>query len=81
LSFIFPSATSMAIMIVACGNPTAGQQHTGLSEAVVIALQTGQHQVGFFFLDRGRESLCRAQRIELREIVVHNVNAAICAFG
>src|SRR5216683_3999183 len=59
----------------------ARQQHARLCEPLVIALQTGQHQIVFLLLDGRRNRFRRAQRIELREIIVGNVNTAVRALG
>src|SRR5216683_3094251 len=57
-----------------------GQQHAGLSEAVIVALQSGQHQIGLFLANRSRQCFGRSQRIELGKIIVHNMDAAVRAF-
>src|SRR5229473_3810816 len=58
-----------------------GKQNAGLAEAMVVALQSGQNQISFFLSDRGGQGFRRTQRIELREIVVRDVNAAVRALG
>ena len=69
-------------MIVACGRPSKfRQQHAGLPEALVVALQAGEDQIEIFFFDCGRKRTRRGQRIELVEFVVGNVNAAVGALG
>ena len=57
------------------------QQHAGLPESVVVALQSGQHEVRLFLGDGRGERSRRTQRIEREEFVVGNVDAAIGAFG
>ena len=42
-----------------------GEQHAGLAEALVVALQSGENQIEIFFLDRRGERTRGAQRIEL----------------
>src|SRR6266478_5498690 len=59
----------------------ARQQHARLPKTVVVALQSGQHQIVLLLLDGRRQRVRRAQRIELREIVISNVNPAVRAFG
>src|SRR5208282_4465965 len=55
------------------------RRNTGLAKAVFIALQAGQHEVTFLTGTRRSQHFYRAQWIELREVVVGNVNAAIRA--
>src|SRR5216683_796300 len=58
-----------------------GQQHPRLPEAVIVALQSRQDQVRFFFLNGDRECLRGAQGIELREMVIRDVNPAVRTLG
>lgn len=57
------------------------QKHACLPKPVVIALQTGQHQITLFLADGRCQHFRGSQRIELRKIVVGNMNGAIRAFG
>ena len=45
-----------------------GEQHAGLAESVIVALQAGQNQIEIFFLERGGQERGGAERIELRKI-------------
>src|ERR1700722_2015731 len=56
------------------------EQHAGLTEAVIVTLQSGQYEIEFFFLDRRREIRRCAKRIELRKIIVSDMNTAVRAF-
>src|SRR5216683_1686202 len=58
-----------------------GQQHPRLPKAVIVALQSRQDQVRFFFLNGDRECLRGAQGIELREMVIRDVNPAVRTLG
>ncbi len=57
------------------------QQHAGLAEAVIVALQAGQDQIELFLFDGGGERLGRAERIEQIKFVVGDVDAAVGALG
>jgi len=58
-----------------------GEEDAGLAETVVVALEAGEDEVGVFFLDGGGEGFCGTKGIELREIIVGDVNATVGAFG
>ena len=58
-----------------------GEQHAGLAEALIVALQAGEDEIEIFFFDCGRERTRRGQRIELVEFVVGDVDAALGALG
>ncbi len=51
-----------------------------MAEAVVVALEAGEDEVHFFLFDGGSQGFCGAERIELREVVVRDVNGAVGAF-
>ncbi len=57
-----------------------GEEDAGLAKAVVVALQAGENQIGFFFLNRGSQRFCGTERVELGEIVIGDVNGAVSAF-
>ena len=58
-----------------------GEDHAGLSEAEVVGLQAGQHQVGRFGLDGFGEQPRDRERIELMQVVGVHVDGAIGALG
>src|SRR5262249_24118029 len=58
----------------------SSEQYTGLAKAMIVALQSGENEMEFFFLDGCGKVRRRAKRIELRKIIVGDVNAAIRAF-
>ena len=55
------------------------KQNASLAKTVVVALQPGEHEISFFFLNGGRKCFRGTQRIELREIVIGNMNRAVRA--
>jgi len=57
------------------------EEDAGLAEAVVVALETGENEIGIFFCDGGSQRFCGAERIELGEIVVQDVDGAVGALG
>ena len=57
------------------------EQHARLAEALIFALQSRQHQVRFFALDRRRQRFRRAERIERVRLVIRDVHAAVGALG
>ena len=59
-----------------------GQQHARLAEALIVALQSGQDEIGLFLFEWPPPAICAdAERIELCEFVVRDVDAAIGALG
>ena len=58
-----------------------GEQHAGLAETLVVALQAGEDQIELFVFDCGSQRTRGRQRIEFVELIVGNVDSAVGAFG
>src|SRR5262249_57963767 len=57
------------------------KQHTCLAKPLVVTLQSGQNQISVFVFDRRGERPRRSKRIELREMGISYMDAAVGALG